>query len=83
MEFLDVEAKVHCGGGGLQPKCVFSREGVLNAFLDKTASRLVHARIGSIVGNAKLETGVFAAAKGPPTSTPPQPLMPHAPHPLS
>ena len=44
---------------------------------------MVHARIGSIVGNAKLETGVFAAAKGPPTSTPPQPLMPHAPIKLS
>ena len=45
-------------------------------------SSLVHGRIGSIVGNANFETGVFApAAKGPPTSTPPQPLMPHAPPP--
>ena len=31
-------------------------------------SSLVHGRIGSIVGNANFETGVFAlAAKGPPT----------------
>ena len=46
-------------------------------------SSLVHGRIGSIVGNANFETGVFAAAaKGPPTN-PPKPLMPHAPPPVS
>ena len=44
-------------------------------------SGLVQGRIGSIVGNANFETGVFAAQllRG----HPPQPLMPHALPPLA